>query len=61
MDQHPVPRNISSFEFHLIGDMTLKQFAYLAGGVFIAYLLSKVLPFPGIIKYFLAGMIALAG
>lgn len=35
---HPVPQNISSFEFHLVGDMTLKQFAYLAIGLAIAYL-----------------------
>lgn len=36
---HPVPQNISSFEFHLIGDMTLKQFVYLAAGVATAYLI----------------------
>src|SRR5438477_142716 len=38
MEAHPVPQNITSFEFHLIGDMTLKQFIYLAVGVSIAYL-----------------------
>lgn len=36
--EHPVPQNVTSFEFHLIGDMTLKQFAYLATGLGIAYL-----------------------
>lgn len=36
---HPVPQNISSFEFRLIGDMTLKQFLYLASGMGIAYLM----------------------
>ncbi len=35
---HPVPQNITSFEFHLIGDMTLRQFLYLAVGLVIAYL-----------------------
>lgn len=39
MESHPVPQNVTSFEFHLVGDMTLKQFAYLATGVGIAYLL----------------------
>ncbi|MCR4263975.1 MAG: hypothetical protein NUV98_04635 [Candidatus Roizmanbacteria bacterium] len=29
MDQHPVPRNVTGFEFQLIGFMTLKQFFYL--------------------------------
>lgn len=36
---HPIPQNITSFQFKLIGDMTLKQFAYLAVGSTIAYLL----------------------
>ncbi len=38
MDAHPVPQNVTSFEFHLVGDMTLKQFGYLAVGLIIAYL-----------------------
>ncbi len=39
MEPHPVPQNVTSFQFHLIGDMTLKQFAYLATGSIIAYIL----------------------
>lgn len=39
MDAHSVPKNISEFEFHLVGDMTLRQFAYLALGLGTAYLL----------------------
>lgn len=35
---HPVPQNVTNFEFHLVGDMTLKQFGYLAAGVGFAYL-----------------------
>jgi hypothetical protein len=38
MKQHPVPQNISSYEFHLIGDMTLKQFGFLVLGGAIALL-----------------------
>lgn len=39
MEPHPIPQNVTSFQFHLVGDMTLKQFLYLAGGVAFAYLL----------------------
>lgn len=48
MEAHPVPQNISSFEFHLIGDMTLKQFTYLAAGLAIGYVMYVffVTPFP---------------
>src|SRR3989344_5295312 len=60
MEQHPVPRNISSFQFHLVGDMTLKQFGYLAGGVIIAYIVYK-LPLPSIITLPIAFLIALTG
>ncbi len=49
MESHPVPQNVTSFEFHLIGDMTLKQFFYLAIGVGTAYLtfvfMANKLPF----------------
>ncbi len=38
MEGHEVPKNVSDFEFHLVGDMTLKQFAYLATGLASAYL-----------------------
>lgn len=38
MEAHPVPQNVTNFEFHLVGDMTLKQFGYLAFGLGFAYL-----------------------
>lgn len=38
MEPHPIPQNVTAFEFHLVGDMTLKQFIYLATGVITAYL-----------------------
>ncbi len=37
MEGHEIPKNVSEFEFHLVGDMTLKQFAYLASGLGAAY------------------------
>ncbi len=40
---HPIPQDITGFQFKLIGSMTIKQFAYVAGGVVIAWIL-YVLP-----------------
>lgn len=50
MQQHPIPRNITGFQFKLIGDMTIKQFSYLAGGVVLGYLLFRILPLPGVLR-----------
>jgi len=48
-EAHPIPQNVTDFEFHLVGDMTIKQFGYLATGIGSAYLtfalLSSVVPF----------------
>ncbi len=60
MDQHPVPQNISSYEFRLVGDMTLKQFFQLAGGIGIGVLFSKM-PLPFFLKWPLAGLAVLTG
>ncbi|MFV1917324.1 MAG: hypothetical protein ACC618_02490 [Patescibacteria group bacterium] len=38
-EQHPIPQQISSFQFRLVGDMTLKQFLQLAGGAVIALII----------------------
>lgn len=61
MEQHPVPRNISGFQFHLIGDMTLRQFVYLAVGILFAYMAYKFAPFPALIRFPLAGVLGLTG
>lgn len=61
MEQHPVPRNISGFQFHLIGDMTLRQFAFLAVGGFLGYIIYKAAPFPTIINIPLALLCVFAG
>ncbi len=39
MEPHPIPQNVTYFQFKLVGDMTLKQFLYLASGCGIAYVL----------------------
>ena len=50
MDQHPVPQHIASYEFRLIGDMTLKQFAQLAAGAILG-LVIYALPLSSLIKW----------
>jgi hypothetical protein len=50
MEQHPIPQNISSYQFRLVGDMTLKQFFELAGGVLLGLIIYS-LPLVGIIKW----------
>lgn len=54
MEQHPVPQNVTSFEFKLIGDITLKQFAYCAAGVILAYVFFKLEILPAILRLPLA-------
>jgi len=50
MEQHPIPQNITGYQFRLVGDMTLKQFAMLAGGIIVA-LLFYYSPFPAFFKF----------
>lgn len=38
MQQHPIPQNVTQYQFRLVGDMTLKQFLELALGLLMAYL-----------------------
>ncbi len=63
-EQHPIPQQVSSYQFKLVGDMTLQQFFQVAGGALVALLFySSSLPtyvkWPLIIFSFLLG-IALA-
>lgn len=64
MEQHPIPQQITSYEFKLVGDMTLKQFGKAAGGIIIALIInsSKLVFFVKwpLIFIFAAGGLALA-
>ena len=54
MQSHPVPQNIASYEFKLVGDMTLKQFMFLAIGGLLGLAVWK-LPIPfAIIRFVMA-------
>ncbi len=46
MEQHPVPRQITTFEFKLIGFMTLRQFLYLVIFIPLGFVLWKLVPIP---------------
>jgi len=50
MEQHPIPQNISSYQFRLVGDMTLKQFFQLAGGIVAGFIFYST-PLLPIIKF----------
>lgn len=48
--QHPIPQQIASYKFKLVGDMTLPQFLKLAAGVSVA-LIFYATGIPGIVKW----------
>lgn len=50
MEQHPIPQQISSYQFKLVGDMTLKQFFQVAGGVIVSLIFYST-PLHPIIKW----------
>ncbi len=52
MQQHPVPQNVTSYQFRLIGDMTLTQFLELLAGGVVAYIFYST-NLIGFVKYFL--------
>lgn len=54
MENHPIPQDITGFQFKLIGNMTVKQFAYLAGGTVLAWFCFFILPLFIIIRLPLA-------
>jgi hypothetical protein len=58
--QHPIPQDVTGFQFKLIGDMTVKQFAYLAAGVILAWL-TYSLPIFWLVKWPLVGSFVMLG
>lgn len=62
MDGHPIPQDVTGFQFKLIGSMTVKQFAYLAAGsimawIFLSLPLFALIKFPLVILFFLLGFL----
>lgn len=60
MEQHPIPRQITTFEFKLIGFLTIKQFIYLVISIPIGILIFYTFPVP-IFNLFLGVIVALIG
>ena len=59
--QHAIPQQISAYQFHLVGDMTLVQFFKLAAGALLSLIiyatsLPAIIKWPFIICSFLAGV-----
>lgn len=59
-EQHPVPQQISSYQFRLVGDMTLKQFFQLAAGAVVGLIIYS-LPLPGFFKWPLIAIVVIGG
>ena len=60
METHPIPQNISSYQFRLVGDMTLKQFFQIAGGALVSLLFYST-NLPALIKWPLILFFAMLG
>lgn len=64
MQEHPIPQDVTGYKFHIVGNMTLKQFAEVGAGVLVAVILynTNLLPFIKwplmIISVSLGGMMA---
>lgn len=60
IEGHPIPQDITGFQFRLIGDMTVKQFAYVIVGLVIGWILFSM-PIYLFIKLPLAAGAVLSG
>ncbi|PIP15339.1 hypothetical protein COW98_03160 [Candidatus Roizmanbacteria bacterium CG22_combo_CG10-13_8_21_14_all_35_9] len=62
MDQHSIPRQITTFEFKLIGFLTVKQFIYLlifiVSGIIVYYIFP--IPYLNILAGLMVGLIGVA-
>lgn len=60
MEQHPIPRQVTTFEFKLIGFMTLKQFVMVIAFLPVGFLVWFLFPIP-YVKVFLGFVVAMIG
>src|SRR5579883_3482801 len=64
MDQHAIPQNVTGFQFKLVGNMTVKQFGYVAAGVISAtvlYYLPLHFPLAFMVKLLLIPLLGSSG
>lgn len=60
IEQHPIPQDVAGYKFRLIGEMTVKQFIWFAGGIILG-LITYSLPLPFFFKYPLTGIFVALG
>lgn len=60
MEQHPVPRQITTFEFKLIGFLTVKQFIYIVVFIPLGFIILILFPIP-ILNIFLGVLVGSIG
>lgn len=60
MENHPIPRSVTSFEFKLIGWFTVKEFIYLLIAAGIAVIVYFVIPIP-YLNIFMSALVVGAG
>lgn len=63
MREHPIPQDITGYRFHIIGNMTLKQFGELGLGIILAVVvfasnLPLIIKWPFIILFVILGIVA---
>ena len=61
MENHPIPQDVTGFQFKLIGNMTVRQFAYLATGIvmgwiFLQFPVSIFIKFPFSVFFAISGI-----
>src|SRR4051812_35646257 len=61
MENHPIPQDITGFQFKLVGKMTVRQFIYVGTGVLLAWLVYFILKFPLLLSLPLALIFSLGG
>src|SRR3989344_3953776 len=60
MDNHPIPQDVTGFQFKLIGSMTIKQFGFIAAGVIPAVVIYYA-PVFILLKFILIPLFGLTG
>lgn len=60
MEQHPIPRQITTFEFKLVGFLTIKQFIYIVIFALLGFVTYVIFPIP-IINIILGIFVAAIG
>lgn len=60
MDNHPIPQDVTGFQFKLIGSMTIKQFGYVGAGAILSVAFFYA-PIAWYLKFLLVPMFAVIG